>query len=266
MKKKTIFMILGGIVVAVAAIVALVFYATSGITGAADKFFEQARGGDASAAFALTSAELRNTTSPEQLAAFIEANRFDQVTETSWSSRSIENNLGKLEGSVTLADGGVIPISMELVKEADGWKVSFIELRNAGLSGGAGPQTARDEGGGDVPPDNVILNSVRFHTGLFLDSVRRREFEYFKEFWVDEITLAELEQLAAPIVGETEAIAALEDARPVVESVSPIGGGGFRVAGHLSAPPHRYDYTYAYMPDGEQWRLASFEYELREQE
>ena len=55
MKKKTIFMILGGIVVAVAAIVALVFYATSGITGAADKFFEQARGGDASATFALTS-------------------------------------------------------------------------------------------------------------------------------------------------------------------------------------------------------------------
>ena len=102
MKKRTIFAIIGGVVALVAAIVGGVFYATSGMTGAADKFFQTARGGDIQAVYALTSAELRNTTSPERLAGFIEANRFDEVAETSWSSRTIENNLGSVEGTVTL--------------------------------------------------------------------------------------------------------------------------------------------------------------------
>ncbi len=142
MTKKTVFIILavlGGLAALGAAIVGLVFYATSGVTGAADKFFATARGGDMAEVYALTSAELRNATSLEQLAAYVQENRFDQVAETSWSSRSIENNLGSVEGTLTLDDGGAIPLAMELVKEADGWKVSYIELREAGLKGGAAP-------------------------------------------------------------------------------------------------------------------------------
>ena len=93
MKKKTVFKILGGVAIVAAAIVGLVFYLTSGMTGAADKFFETARSGDAESVYALTSAELRNTTSAEQLAAFIKLNRFDQVAETSWSSRSMRDGV-----------------------------------------------------------------------------------------------------------------------------------------------------------------------------
>ena len=142
MKRTTVLIILGvvvGLAALVAAIVATVFYATSGVTGAADKFFATARGGNANAVYALTSAELRNVTSAEQLAAYMNANRFNQVAETSWSSRSIENNIGSVEGSLTLDDGGVVPIKMQLVQDAEGWKVSFIELREAGVKGGAGP-------------------------------------------------------------------------------------------------------------------------------
>ena len=141
MKRTTVFIILGvlgGLAAFVTAIIMVVFYATSGVTSAADNFYATARRGDQQQVYALTSAELRNVSSPEQLAAFIAANRFDQVAETSWSSRSIENNVGSVEGSLTLDDGGVIPVTMQLVKEGDDWKVSFIDLREAGLSGGAG--------------------------------------------------------------------------------------------------------------------------------
>jgi hypothetical protein len=141
-KRQTVFIILGvlaGLAVFVGVILAVVFYATSGVTGAADKFYETARGGNAQEVYALTSAELRNVTNADQLAAYIEANRFDQVAQTSWSSRSVENNLGSVEGTLTLDDGGVIPVTMQLVKEGDDWKVSFIELGEAGLRGGVGP-------------------------------------------------------------------------------------------------------------------------------
>lgn len=275
MKRKTVFKILGGIAIGVAAIVGLVFYVTSGVTGAADRFFETARSGDMESVYALTSAELRNTTSAEQLAAFIELNRFDEVAETSWSSRSIEGGLGRVEGSVTLDDGGVVPLSMQLVKERDGWKISFIELREAGFSGGAGPAA----GGGDpaeratgLPSDGEILGAVDFHTGVFLDAAQRdglglqSGLEYFKEFWIDGVTMDQLERLVANMRDEKAAADALSFARPVLENATPIEGGGFQATGYLEAEPWRYDYRYAFAPDGERWKLSSFEYELSERQ
>jgi hypothetical protein len=82
---------------------------------------------------------LRKVTNADELAAYIKANRFDQVADTSWSSRSFENNVGSVEGTLTLDDGGVVPVTMELVKEGEEWKVSYIELGKAGVRGGVGP-------------------------------------------------------------------------------------------------------------------------------
>ena len=141
MQRKTLLIILGvvgGLAVLGGVIVAGVFYATSGVTGAADKFYATARTGTPQQVYGLTATALQNVTTPEQLAAYIETNRFNQVAETSWSSRSIENSLGRVEGTLTLDDGGEIPVTMELVQEGEDWKVSFIELGAAGLSGGAG--------------------------------------------------------------------------------------------------------------------------------
>lgn len=264
MKRKTVFKILGGVALVIAAIVGLVFYATSGMTSAADKFFETARGGDMNAILPLTSAELRNTTTADELAGFIQANRFDRVAETSWSTRSVENGLGHVEGSVTLDDGGVIPLTMNLVKEGGDWKVSFIELREAGLSGGAGAaQTAAN-----LPSDNEILGAVRFHTGLLLDAAQREgeaglrsELEYFQQFWTGDITVDQLGQLVADMRGQRAAAAALSDARPVVEKVTPTDTG-YRVEGHMAAAPWRYAYGYEFAPVGEEWKLTGFEYEL----
>jgi hypothetical protein len=140
-KKSTVFIILGvlgGFLLFVGAIIAFVFYATGDIAGAADKFYATARDGDPNAVYALTSSELQKVTTSDQLAGYIKANRFDQVADTSWGSRSFENNLGNVEGTLTLDDGAKVPVAMELVNEAGGWKVSYIEIGQAGLRGGAG--------------------------------------------------------------------------------------------------------------------------------
>jgi hypothetical protein len=140
-KKSTVFIILGvlgGFLLLIGAIVGFVFYATSDMTAAADEFYATARGSDQNAVYALTSAQLKRVTTPDQLASYIKANRFNEVADTSWSSRSFENNIGQVEGTLTLDDGGTVPVTMELFKEADGWKVSYIEIGQAGLRGGAG--------------------------------------------------------------------------------------------------------------------------------
>ncbi len=260
MKRSTIFMLLGGAVVVIAAVVGLVFYATSGMTRTADDFFAKAHTGDTNGAYALTSAELHNTASPKKLASFIQANRFDKVAKTSWSNRSIKNNTGTLDGSVTLDDGGVIPLHMQLVSENGGWKISLLELSEAGVSGGAGPDM---DSSATVPPDGVVLNQVRFHTGVFFDSAKQNDISYFKQFWADGITDSELEGLIKPIQGLETVADALRDATPVVETTAPLAGGGFEASGYIEAGSQRYDYRYQFIPDGKQWKLADFYYKLR---
>jgi hypothetical protein len=254
MKRKKIFLILGGIVVVIAAIVGIVFYATSGITRTADQFFAKAHSGDMAAVYAMTSAELRNTADADALAAFIKDNRFDKVAKTSWSSRSIENNVGTLDGSVTLDDGGVIPLRMQLVSEGGEWKVSLIKLAEAGVSGG---------GAGDVPPDNEVANLVTFHTGVFLDGVKQNDVSYFKQFWVDDVSEDELKKLVATMRQAPDAVEALRDVRPVVEQARALDNGGFQADGYLESPRWRYDYTYQFVRPAGDWKLLSFEYKLR---
>ena len=139
MKKSTVFIILGvlgGLVLFVGAIVWLVFSLTSGVTNAADQFFATARGGDPKAVYAATSAQLHGVTTPEQLDGFIKQYRLNQVADTNWNSRSFENNIGNVQGSVTLDDGTVVPLSIQLVKEGEDWKVSFIDTTQAGVKAG----------------------------------------------------------------------------------------------------------------------------------
>ena len=93
MKRSTVLIILGvlgGLLLFVGAIVAFVFYATSGVTSAADKFFATARGGDMEAVYALTSGQLRSVTTPDQLGAFLKINRFNQVAERHFRRRQLQ--------------------------------------------------------------------------------------------------------------------------------------------------------------------------------
>jgi hypothetical protein len=254
MKHKKLFLILGGIVVVIAAIVGIAFYATSGISRTADQFFAKAHDGNMAAVYAMTSAELRNTANADELAAFIKENRFDKVAKTSWSNRSVENNLGTLDGSVTLDDGGVIPLRMQLVSEGGEWKVSLIKLAEAGVKGGSSA---------DVPSDSEVANLVKFHTGVFLDGVKQNDVSYFKQFWVDNVSEDELKNLVATMRQAPDAVDALRDVKPVVEQARALDNGGFQADGYFESPRWRYDYTYQFVRPAGDWELLSFEYKLR---
>ena len=139
MKKSTLFIILGvlgGLVLFVGAIIWFVFNVTSGVSNAADQFFATARGGDPKAVYAATSTQLQAVTTPEQLDGFIKQYRLNQVADTTWNSRSFENNIGSVQGSVTLDDGSAVPLSIQLVKEGEVWKVSRIDTAPAGVKAG----------------------------------------------------------------------------------------------------------------------------------
>ncbi len=125
-----------GVIALVGLIIGIVFYATSGITDTADGFFAAANEGDYAEAYSMTSQQLQRQLSEEELQEFMAGNGLDSVTDTSWASRSINNNRGELSGTATTATGGSIPLEMELIQEGDDWKIVFIDVGAAGVSGG----------------------------------------------------------------------------------------------------------------------------------
>jgi hypothetical protein len=114
-------------------IVGAVFWATGGIVEAADDFFAAAAEGDYDKAHALTSRAMRAEKTPVQLELFLTASGLNEVTDTSWNSRSIKNTEGRIEGTLTTESKGKVPVVIELVSEDDVWRVSLIEPQKLGL-------------------------------------------------------------------------------------------------------------------------------------
>jgi len=162
------------IVAFVGLIVSVVFWATGGITDAADDFFAAANEGNYERAYGLTSQQLQGQIDAPGLEAFLIENGLDEVTETSWSSRSIQNDTGELEGTVTTQSGGTIPITMELIQEGEDWRIKFIDVGNAGVRSGGGAAMV-------VPSPEAQAELVQATTMGFYNALGAEDFTEFKD-------------------------------------------------------------------------------------
>jgi hypothetical protein len=129
---QKIVIVIGCIALFVGAIIGVVFYATSGITDTADEFFTAAAEGDYDTANGLLSTQLQGEL-PRGIRPFLAYNGIENVVEKSWGSRSMENDVGRLEGTVTTADGGKVKLTMQFISENDEWRIDGIEIAPRGL-------------------------------------------------------------------------------------------------------------------------------------
>ncbi len=131
---KKVLMVFAGLIVLVSGCMGVVFWATAELPKAADGFFSAIAREDYAAAMELTSTDFKASTSQEDLQAFAEENGITGYTEATWTSRSIENSAGTLEGTLEMADGGSLPIAVQLVKSSGGWQIQNVRKAEAGLS------------------------------------------------------------------------------------------------------------------------------------
>lgn len=185
----------GAFIVLVGAIIAIVFYATSGITQTADDFFAAANDGDYEQAYSLTSQQLQGQTDVAGLEAYLADNGLNEVVDTSWASRSINNNRGELSGTLTTRSGGEIPVEIELISEGEEWKIVFINVDNAGLqsSGGGGTASAAPEPM-VVPSESEQESLLFFATAGFVNALSDGDYESWQNRFVDDITAADLKE------------------------------------------------------------------------
>ena len=253
---QIIVLAIAGFAAVIGGFIWLIFQMTAGIADTGDDFFAAAHSGDYEAAYALTSQDLKRDNSIEDLGNYIEANGFDEVTDTSWSSRSFENDRGSLSGSLTTATGGTIPVEIGLVKEGEEWKINYISREQSGLEGAPKASQA------GMPPDGKVLNLVRFHTGRFIESMRRDEFEYWNEFWSEDVTPREMDE-AFPRTPELVAeLRKFENARPRIEDARIDSKGQLVASGHYEADGSTLVMDFVFAETGDDWEVAGLSYEL----
>ncbi len=236
-------------------IVGVAFWATGGITETADEFFAAANDGDSAKAYSLTSTQLQGQVDQEGLEAFLIDNSLDQITETSWSSRSIKNDRGELTGTVMTRSGGAIPITMDLVSEDDEWRVVFIDVDNTGLqSSGSGvtDQAEPQPAPMTVPSEEDQWDLIWAVSTAFYHSLDDPDFSGFHSRWADGVTVEQLEENFASFRQHRSDLQRLPVGDPEFKPATSLNGAGNLVLnGTYNLPKVKFNFTYEFAGEGD---------------
>lgn len=254
---KTWMKVVLGIFAGIAVLLGLVFWLTGDIAKAGDGFFDAAANDDMDSAYALLSGDFQATTSKEKLRAYLETNGLDDVTDTSWSSRSISGSTGSLEGTLTTAKGDEIPIKLKLVNSDAGWKIQSISKDQAGF------QSDKSSSRQPLPSKLAALTLTQATTSDFVDGMAAPTMEGFHGTFSPQfrrdVSLQQLEEGFGSFKGKNFDM--LNGYTPVFSNVGKINDAGIlRIDGYYKTSP-RLKFTYEYVFEGVEWKLWGIDIE-----
>jgi hypothetical protein len=245
----------------IAAVVVIVFYLTSGVTEAADRFFALVRDGKAKEAYRSTAQEFRASTAEDQFLAFLKSSSIADFERASWHSRSVSNGVGDLEGSVTTKQKGVIPIKMKLVKEAGVWKVLSIDKAASGLIGES-----------DTPkvPAELELAAMASNSVLLLGrAINAQDFGTFyrasARLWQGQTTPEALKTSFQPFIDKKLDLTIVAGKAPEFSQPAAIDDKGRLVLkGSYPLPSVKVAFTVSYIREDKQWSLVGINVSMDE--
>ena len=258
---KKLAKILGGLVVGIVGLVALVFYMTGDLVDSVDDFFVEVSNGEISTAYARLAEDFKTNTSQEQLQAFLKGTNLNEFKAASWNSRSFNNDTGKLEGTITTKTGKTIPLTVTLVKENGDWKILGIRKAAAGIDG-------KEKLDSLIPTNDDAVRLVRETTKVFGDSVTAKSMQGFhafiSEIWKAQYTVEKLEQAYGKLYEWGSDWNSLSNLSPVFASNPALNEEGVLIVqGHYPTKPDQLQFTYKYVMEGAAWKLLGLSVRLQ---
>ncbi len=152
--------VFAGISIFVISLVAFVFYATSGVTGAVRDQLASIREGDLAKAYALTSKDFQQSTSLKEFKRYVEL--FPAIknnVDSTFNERSIDNGTGTVKGYVTGKDGTRTNVEYTLIKESGKWKILNIKINPEGAGIKSGSESTNSDDA--TQSDNAKSGAVK---------------------------------------------------------------------------------------------------------
>jgi hypothetical protein len=241
---------LGVVLVAFGGLFALVWRLTAGLATTADEFFLALKAQDFEKARTYLAEDFRASTSEQGLRDFVTRSALSNYASASWSSRSIENSTGTLEGVVETSSGGSIPMSITLVREHDDWKIYTLRKLDAGI------QSLQ---AGTTPSAGDQMRLVRATTHDFADAVARKDFTAFHantaSLWQKQITPAGLQETMQSFVDSGADFRVLDEMTPVIKTAVLDEDGALVIEGSYPTTPSPFTFRHRYLYEGLDWKL-----------
>ncbi len=261
--------ILGGLVVFILLLIALVMWATSGMSDVANEFFIHVKTKHYKDAYNLTSSDFKGSTSLDAFSKFIQSNRLDEYKDSSWSERSINGKVGILKGVITLKNGDNIPIVLQFVKSSnDEWKILGIKKDRAGInetdeeknSKQTSQQTLDIEKITTLPSDEKLVELTQNTTLVFGESVNAKDmsklYNASSKTWQKQITVDKLNRVFTSVFNTGLDFTILKGIKPVIDKKSIENSGAVIVLkGHYPTTPTTIYFEYSYVKESGEFKL-----------
>jgi len=257
--KKLLKIVIGIVVVFVAAVIA-VFYMASGMTDTADKFFAAIRQQDIATARSYLSEDFKASTDEAALRDFLTRGALLKFKDTSWSNRQISGGRGELNGEVITETGGVVPLKMMFVKENGDWKIYGIQKPTAGLQ--------PEDSSPTIPSKADQVALVKRSMVDFGQSVNAKDMKHFRgtvsQMWQQQFTPEKFEQSFGMMYDKGVDLTMLENLEPEIEPVSALGENGELVLkGQFPTQPSQVHFEQKFIYEGLGWKLFGFHINIK---
>jgi hypothetical protein len=273
---------LGGCVGLGVVFVGGVFALTQPVVDASEQFLSSIGRGKTAEAYAAAAEGLRARLDEASFAAAVRQLGLTDYAAASWHSRTIENQEGTAEGSVTTKAGGTRPISVRLVREGGRWAVLGVRYGGVDLvtatarppappGAGPGPSGGAERAAAKAPPavtSGAELERMAEEALLnFNQAVRAKDFTAFygtlADAWKAETSPQQLRQAFREFIDKGVDIGAIKDVKPRLAHPAAVNGRGLLViAGHYPTRPSRVGFELKYAREAGVWKLAGITVEV----
>jgi len=233
------------VVLALAVVIVLVaLQATKGVAKSAETFFSLIREGKMEEAYNATAQEFQASTSFESFRQFLEITTLKNFSRASWTTRSINNNLGKLIGSIHTQEGGVVPVEIDLVKEAGQWKILSLTRKASGLKEVKEKEEATPSSRAvarEIPSEETIAMIMNETMGLLGEGINKNDFTDFyghiSRLWQNQTDEASLKKAFNEFITKKIDLTIVHDETPVFSEPPYIDQDGIlRLKGYYPYP------------------------------
>jgi hypothetical protein len=240
------------VLVLIGAIVAVVFYLTGDLTRSADRFLTLIREGKTKEAYLSTAREFQAATPEDSFLAFLKSSSVADYESATWSSRSLSNNIGELEGSIKTRGGGTIPIKLKLVKEGGEWRILAIEKAAAGLVATSTTPA--------LPADEELRSLTNSSVQLLARAINNKDFAEFygatSKIWQGQTNPGSLKEAFKSFIDQNIDLTFVEGRSPEFSEKPLIDDSGRLILkGYYPTQPSRLNFTVKFVRQESEWKL-----------
>ncbi len=254
---KKVLLILFGVVAAITLFVTGIFTLTSGAAGTADSFFFHLEAEATDEAWSLLSQEFQETTNKDDLRKTLASRGLTEVTDTTWNSRSITPGRAKVSGTATTRSGNTVPVTVDLVKNDDHWRIQYIGFDSPGIS-------TKVRGTALTPPGEAEqIALVKESLTVFGESVNGKDFtpfvDHISDTWKnDGVTVEQLNQAFSSFIDqEINILPVLDSLAPAFDNEVVVADNGvMSITGVYPSTPSKLKFELDYIKEGTAWKVV----------